>query len=255
MRNYLKPVTALLTGAMLALASCGGGSDDPVEPKPVAVTGVSLNKTAISLVEGDSETLTATVTPSDAANKAVAWSSSNGAVATVDNEGKVTATGAGTATITVITADGGKTATCAVTVSAPVINYVEFRYSGKDYKIGDNETCFFTRRSDEYYTVSCSNAASGQAFTMTAGIKLASGQEYDIYASSVFVAAPIRILFSVGDELSEESFWTDDMSQTGIIGKLTVTELTDTRLSGTFNCRMTKGEITNGKFSVKAKEY
>lgn len=96
-----------------------GGTVDPdgnVEENTVSVTGVELNKSTLSLDEGDTYTLTATVAPADAANKAVTWTSSNSSVATVNN-GVVTAVSSGTATITVTTVDGGKTATCAVTVS------------------------------------------------------------------------------------------------------------------------------------------
>jgi len=89
----------------------------------VAVTGVSLNKTSLTLTVGGSETLTKTVTPSDATNKGVTWSSSNTSVATVDNNGKVTAKATGTATITVKTNDGNKTATCSVTVKAAPPSY------------------------------------------------------------------------------------------------------------------------------------
>ena len=90
----------------------------PASSDPVAVTGVSLNKTSTTLTVGGSETLTATVQPSNATNKAVNWSSNTTSVATVDNNGKVTAVGEGTATITVTTQDGNKTATCSVTVNA-----------------------------------------------------------------------------------------------------------------------------------------
>jgi uncharacterized protein YjdB len=82
----------------------------------IAVTGVSLNRNSLTLNQGASETLTATVSPSNALNRNVSWSSSNPGVATVDNNGRVTAVSAGSATITVTTADGGRTATCAVTV-------------------------------------------------------------------------------------------------------------------------------------------
>mgnify|MGYP002510661414 CR=1 FL=1 len=85
----------------------------------VPVTGVTLDKTTLSLEAGEEETLTATVEPTNATNKTVAWSSSDDTVATVDTNGKVTAVKAGTATITVTTADGNKTATCAVTVTDP----------------------------------------------------------------------------------------------------------------------------------------
>jgi len=81
------------------------------------VTGISLEKNSLNLKTGDSTTLTATIAPSDAYNKAVAWKSSNTAVATVDTNGKVTAVGPGTATITVTAKDGsGKSASCTVTV-------------------------------------------------------------------------------------------------------------------------------------------
>ena len=88
----------------------------------VSVTGVSLNKTSLTLTEGSTSQLTATVEPNNATNRNVTWSSSNSKVATVDGNGKVTAHKAGTATITVTTEDDNKTATCAVTVTAAPIN-------------------------------------------------------------------------------------------------------------------------------------
>ena len=83
----------------------------------VPVTGVTLNKTSTSLYVGDTETLTATVAPDNATDKDVTWTSSDSAVATVDQNGLVTALARGTAVITATTADGGKTASCTVTVS------------------------------------------------------------------------------------------------------------------------------------------
>ena len=83
----------------------------------VSVTGVTLNKTTLKLGKGTSETLTATIAPTNATNKKVTWTSSNAAVATVDASGKVTGVAKGTATITVTTEDGGHTATCAVEVA------------------------------------------------------------------------------------------------------------------------------------------
>lgn len=88
-----------------------------VTAAPVAVTGVTLNKNKTSMLVGGAETLTATVLPANADNKAVTWSTSNARVATVA-DGVVTAVGTGTATITVTTDDGGFTASCTVTVSA-----------------------------------------------------------------------------------------------------------------------------------------
>ncbi|MBR6604232.1 MAG: Ig-like domain-containing protein [Clostridia bacterium] len=87
-----------------------------VKAATVAVTGVTLNKTSSSLTVGDTLTLIATVSPSNATNKNVAWSSSNTNVATVSANGVVTAKSAGTATITVRTAEGNKTAYCTIIV-------------------------------------------------------------------------------------------------------------------------------------------
>jgi len=89
-------------------------------PTTVDVTGVSLNKTTTTLTVGDTETLTATVSPDDASEKSVTWSSDDTSVATVEN-GVVTAVGSGTANITVTTTDGSKTASCAVTVNAAIV--------------------------------------------------------------------------------------------------------------------------------------
>ena len=83
----------------------------------VPVESVSLTPSTLALEAGKSGTLTAAITPDNATNQAVTWTSSNTSVATVEN-GVVTAVGAGEAIITVTTADGGKTDACTVTVTA-----------------------------------------------------------------------------------------------------------------------------------------
>ena len=87
-----------------------------MENPTVDVTKVTLNKNSLNLVKGNSETLTATVYPSDASNKTLTWKSSNSNVATVSN-GKITAVAVGTATITA-TANNGQKATCTVNITA-----------------------------------------------------------------------------------------------------------------------------------------
>ena len=90
----------------------------------VAVTGVTVAPATLTLEVGQTGALTATVAPATATNKAVTWTSSAPAIATVDASGTVKGIATGTATITVKTADGGKTATCAVTVkeaAAPAV--------------------------------------------------------------------------------------------------------------------------------------
>ena len=87
--------------------------------KVVSVTGVSLNESSITLDVGGSKTLAATVVPDNATNKKVRWTSDNETVATVSEDGVVTAVAGGTAVITATTHDGLFTATCTVTVNAP----------------------------------------------------------------------------------------------------------------------------------------
>ncbi len=96
------------------ITTCAGSTP---EPDPIPVTGVSLDKTSHEMQEGETVTLTATVTPDNADDKTVAWKSSDENIAKVNNNGVVTAVSPGNATITVTTTDGGHTATCTITVN------------------------------------------------------------------------------------------------------------------------------------------
>ncbi len=100
-------------------SSSSHGSSSFSEDDFIKVTSVYLNYDSISLPEGKTKLLKATVEPEDATNQNISWESSNTDVATVSN-GLVTAVKEGQATITVTSADGGLTATCAVTVSKEV---------------------------------------------------------------------------------------------------------------------------------------
>ena len=93
----------------------GGTPDIPDVPTVVPVQNVALSKSTLTLTEGDSETLTATVSPSNATDKTVTWTVSPSGYATVSG-GVVTALKEGSCTITATA--GGKSATCAVTVEA-----------------------------------------------------------------------------------------------------------------------------------------
>ena len=104
--------------------------EEPDSPDPVVnVTGVTIDKTTHSFAIGETVQLTATVVPSDATNKNVLWSASNGNC-TVNN-GLVTAVKAGDCTITATTEDGGFTATCAISVSEPVADAPASPVDGK----------------------------------------------------------------------------------------------------------------------------
>ena len=112
MKKYFS--TAMLLATIL-FASCGNDEDSTPTGKEenpaIAVTGITLDEPTTNIIEsGNSITLTATVKPEDATNKAVTWSATPEEVATVDSKGVVTGHKSGTATITVKTVDGEKTA-------------------------------------------------------------------------------------------------------------------------------------------------
>ena len=110
-------VTAVKEGAATITASCGGKSATcavTVEKKVIPVTSVTLNKSAVTLKQNETVQLTATVSPADATDKTLKWSSSDTGIATV-TDGLVKAVKEGAATITVLVGD--KNATCTVTVS------------------------------------------------------------------------------------------------------------------------------------------
>ena len=95
-----------------------GGSGETPAAEKVAVTGVSLSKTELTLTVGKNETITATIKPTNATIQDVTWATSDKTVATVDKKGKISAVKAGKATITVTTNDGSFKAECVVTVEA-----------------------------------------------------------------------------------------------------------------------------------------
>lgn len=95
-----------------------GAYDYRVYVDATASTGISVNPTALTLEVGKTEAISATISPSNATNQRVTWSSNNASIASVNSGGIVNAIKIGTAAITATTEDGGKTATCTVTVKA-----------------------------------------------------------------------------------------------------------------------------------------
>ena len=150
-----------------------------VNTATVAVTGVMLNKTETTILEGGSETLVATVLPENATNRNVSWKSSDEAVATVDANGKVTGVKAGEAVITVTTEDGKKTNTCKVTVKSNTVNVkgVVLNKTSISIPIGEDETLAAKvlpeNATNQNVTWSCKNPeiASVDANGKVTGIK------------------------------------------------------------------------------------
>ena len=160
-RFLLKGLASVLTMAvMFGTVSCSDDDDKP--DGSVAVSAVAVSPTTVTIKVGESTTLSAAITPSDATDKTVTWSTSDEKVATV-NAGKVTAVAEGSATITVTTKDGGKTATCTVTVSndAP---------SSKEVILEGNITTDFTiNAADKNFMKGFVYVKSGATLTIEAG--------------------------------------------------------------------------------------
>src|SRR5699024_2201092 len=87
-----------------------------VKTDPIAVTGVTVAPKTVTLEEGETEQLSATVSPSNATDKSVTYASKAQGIADVDDDGLVTAKTAGIAEVVVTTNDGDKKDTCTVTV-------------------------------------------------------------------------------------------------------------------------------------------
>lgn len=116
MKKTLSRSLSLLLAVVLAVSLAL-----PAAAASVAVTGVTLDKTSVTLAPKDSITLKATVQPDNATNQNLTWSSNREDVATVSSKGVVTAVAEGTTTITVKTKESGYSATCNVTVAKSTV--------------------------------------------------------------------------------------------------------------------------------------
>ena len=161
-------VTAVAGGSATVTARCGSAVASCtvlISLKTIPVDGITLNKTALMLREGDSETLIATVYPDNASDKTVTWTTSNAAVATVDNNGKVTAVANGSVTISAVAAD--KVATCIVSVesnnSTSIIPVSDLSLNQTSLTLTEGETATLTA------TVAPDNATD-KTVTWTTGI-------------------------------------------------------------------------------------
>ena len=127
--DLMGKVTAKSAGTAIITATSENGKTASctvtVEKKLIPITEVSLSESAVGIIEGNTHKLTATVLPENTTDsKSVSWSSNNEAVATVSEDGTITAKSAGTAVITA-TSTNGKTAGCTVTVSKKEIPIVD----------------------------------------------------------------------------------------------------------------------------------
>ena len=157
--------TGVLTGVSAGTVTVTATADGVIDRyivtvNTVLVTGITLSKTSATLTVGANETLTATITPNNATNSGVTWSSSNTDVATVDQNGNVTAVKEGTATITVTAQDGsGVSASCVYTINKIAVTSVKVDDTSPDtVEVGGTITLTATVKPDDatYKTVTWS---------------------------------------------------------------------------------------------------
>ena len=138
---------------------------------PIAVTSVSLSSNSETIKVGKTVTLIPTISPSNATNKNVTWSSSNTSVAIV-SEGIVTGVSAGTATITVSTVDGNKTATCTVVVqesSAGGEETFSITYTDLPTSYQTGSTVYTADSGIKFQAYNCANYSSKMQFRASSG--------------------------------------------------------------------------------------
>lgn len=193
----------------------------------VNVSGVSIDQGSLSLEVGQTATLIATVSPNDAVNKTLTWSSSASLIASINNSGLVTALSAGSTTITVTTNDGGYQAYCNVTVTAPAApsgyslvtnsdqlsagDKIIFAYKTSSFTAGALSTSFLTQLSDATFTSdknTITNPGSSLIFTLggTSGAWTFANSNGDTLKSS----AAKNVNFSTGT-----ATWTISVDASG----------------------------------------
>ena len=138
---------------------------------PIAVTSVSLSSNSETIKVGKTVTLTPTISPSNATNKNVTWSSSNTNIATVSG-GTVTGVAEGTATITVTTVDGSKTATCTVVVQSSASGGEEtfsITYTDLPTTYQTGSTVYTADSGIKFQAYNCANYSSKMQFKASSG--------------------------------------------------------------------------------------
>ena len=169
----------------------------------VAVESITLDKVSITLSEEQTTVITATVNPSDASDKTVAWSSSNSSVASVDQNGQVTAVAEGTATITAKA--GGKSATCSVSVQKKIVPVTSISLNKASINLnkGQGETLIATVKPDNATdkTVSWSSSDNAIATVDQYGkVTAVAGGSATIYAKAGEVSASCQVTVTVAVE-------------------------------------------------------
>lgn len=182
-----------------------------INKKIVVPTSISLNSSSKTLVVGKTTALTATISPSDATDKNVTWTTSNSSVATVSSSGIVTAKAAGTATITATTNSGNKKVTCTVTVKAPTVTSIKLSHTSATFATGktfynkatvtpSNETIVWTTSNSSVATVENGFIYGVSAGTATITAADETGTIKATCKVTITEAEPIRFCYSTPND-------------------------------------------------------
>lgn len=192
----------------------------------IPVTSVKLNKSGVSLKKGETSQLTATVEPSNATGKTVAYSTSNSKVVTVSSSGKITAVGGGTATITAKA--GGKTATCKVTVTVPQTGIAVSGSSSKTVELNkslkltvkkvptdttDNYSVTWSVADNKVATVSSNGTVKGVGLGETTVTARSNGWSVTY---KIKVTEPVTVSSTAEEPSSEEPISTEEPSSADV---------------------------------------
>ena len=177
----------------------------------VKVTSISINEQSVNLKQGETFQLIATVQPDNATNKKVIWSSSNEAVASVNQDGLVTANSAGEANITVTTEDGGFSTTAIVTVTKKQDNYTSLIVGKWKLTSGDANATHVTYKSDG--TFECTSTEN-PLYNEVGKYKIDGNKLYEMYSDEEeWIINDILLLNSM--TLSVQELEADGVTPTG----------------------------------------
>ena len=229
-----------------------------VNAKTIPVTGISLNKTSITLVEKKNETLTATITPSDATNKTITWTSSDPTIATVSSTGKVTAKKKGTATITATT-NNGKKATCTVTVTEIPVTSITLSKTSVDLIVGKSTSISATvlpvdaANKEVTWTSSNSSIASIEDKIITAhkaGTATITATTSNGLKATCTVTVTSNEVAVTGVTLSESFFILNEGESKTVVATITPSNATNKHLTWTSSEPTIASVDQNGKVTA-----
>ena len=239
----------VLTGA------CTKGDNEPIpDPSPIAVSSVKLNKTSVTLSAGETVQLTATISPENATDKTVSWSSSNTNVATVTN-GKVAAVAAGSATITAQA--GNVKAECSVTVSPTEVTSITLNKTSVTLSAGETVQLTATispeNATDKTVSWSSSNTnvatvTNGKVAAVAAGSATITAQAGNVKAECSVTVSPTEV---TSITLNKTSLTLSAGETVKLIATISPENATDKTVSWS-SSNTNVATVTNGKVAAVA---